>query len=218
MVLTPSRSRNRDLQSDRRAANQRARVSGLRPIRAAHATKTRPASGLDKAVMENGLACSGDINSAISYAFKTLGYDRPTLEQERAIREFVSGRDIFVISPTGSGKRLCFVALPLVFDHIGVSSGTSPFAATINSTGAGEPPRTWTLSELIVFSASSAARLALSTLEKQGLHKYRRIDCWVDMGTSVTNLSMNETAFLFCSETESNVLLPLGEDKQLLQM
>ena len=50
------------------------------------------------------LACSGDINSAISYAFKTLGYDRPTLEQERAIREFVSGRDIFVISPTGSGK------------------------------------------------------------------------------------------------------------------
>ena len=52
------------------------------------------------------LACSGDINSAISYAFKTLGYDRPTLEQERAVREFVSGRDIFVISPTGSGKRV----------------------------------------------------------------------------------------------------------------
>ena len=45
LVLTPSRSRNRDLQSDRRAANQIARVSGLRPIRAAHATKTRPASG-----------------------------------------------------------------------------------------------------------------------------------------------------------------------------
>ena len=119
----PSRSRNRDLQSDRRAANQIARVSRLRTIRAAHATKTRPASGLDKAVMENvvqipRLACSGDINSAISYAFKTLGYDRPTLEKERAIREFVSGRDIFVISPTGSGKSLCFVALPLVFDHI----------------------------------------------------------------------------------------------------
>ena len=123
MVLTPSGSRNRDLQSDRRAANQIARVSGLRPIRAAHATKTRPASGIDKAVMENvvqipRLACSGDINSAISYAFKMLGYDRPTLEQERAIREFVSGRDIFVISPTGNGKSLCFVALPLVFDHI----------------------------------------------------------------------------------------------------
>ena len=104
------------------------------------------------------LACSGDINSAISYAFnsaisyafKTLGYDRPTLEQERAIREFVSGRDIFVISPTGSGKSLCFVALPLVFDHIR-SIFWVPFAATINSTGAGEPPRTWTLSELIVF-------------------------------------------------------------------
>ena len=185
MVLTPSRSRNRDLQSDRRAANQIARVSGLRPIRAAHATKTRPASGLDKAVVENvvqipRLACSGDINSAISYALKMLGYDRPTLEQERAIREFVSGRDIFVISPTGSGKSLCFVALPLVFDHIRrrVSRNVPHLSILlvicrhlINSTGAGEPPRTWTLSEFIFFSASSAARLALLTLEKQGLHK-----------------------------------------------
>ena len=50
--------------------------------------------------------CNADIDCAISYAFKTLGYDRPTLEQERAI---VKGQDTFVILPTGSGKSLCLM-------------------------------------------------------------------------------------------------------------
>ena len=62
--------------------------------------------------------CNADIDSAISYAFQTLGYDRPTLEQGRAIGGFVKGQDTLVILPTGSGKSLCFVALPLVFDYI----------------------------------------------------------------------------------------------------
>ena len=63
------------------------------------------------------LCIYGDINSAISLAFKTLGYDRPTLEQERAIGEFVSGRDIFVISPTGSGKNLLRCVTSCVRPH-----------------------------------------------------------------------------------------------------
>ena len=61
--------------------------------------------------------CNADIHSAICYAFQTLGYDRPTLEQERAIGGFVK-QDTLVILPTGSGKSLCFVAVPLVFDYI----------------------------------------------------------------------------------------------------
>ena len=53
--------------------------------------------------------CNADIDCAISYAFKMLGYDRPTLEQERAIGGFVKGQDTFVILPKGSGKSLCLM-------------------------------------------------------------------------------------------------------------
>ena len=61
---------------------------------------------------------SQDLDAAIAQAFETLGYDRPTRVQEEVIRAFVSGRDVFVIVPTGSGKSLCFVALPLVMDYL----------------------------------------------------------------------------------------------------
>ena len=40
---------------------------------------------------------------------------------EKAITGFVSGKHVFVIAPTGSGKSMCFVSLPLVFDRLGPS-------------------------------------------------------------------------------------------------
>ena len=46
-----------------------------------------------------------------------LGYKSPTDDQRVAITEFVKGRDVFVGLPTGSGKSLCFAALPVVFDE-----------------------------------------------------------------------------------------------------
>ena len=47
-------------------------------------------------------------------------------EQERAIRSFVGGSDVFVSLPTGYGKSACFGSLPVMFDSLRrVPDGTS---------------------------------------------------------------------------------------------
>ncbi len=58
------------------------------------------------------------VKVAILSAYQTLGYVRPTEDQERAITEFVYGRDVFISLPTGSGKSPCFICLPLVFEYL----------------------------------------------------------------------------------------------------
>ncbi len=49
---------------------------------------------------------------------KGAGYLSLKAEQQQAILNFVSGRDVFVSLPTGYGKSLCFVLLPNIFDSI----------------------------------------------------------------------------------------------------
>ena len=39
--------------------------------------------------------------------------------QTSAIKEFVTGRDVLVVLPSGSGKSLCYAALPHVFHILG---------------------------------------------------------------------------------------------------
>ena len=50
---------------------------------------------------------------------KELGYDQPTDDQAEVLQKFVSGRDVFISLPTGSGKSqtLCFTCVSLVFDN-----------------------------------------------------------------------------------------------------
>ena len=55
------------------------------------------------------------IDRAIHEAVTKLGYSRASNDQVVAIREIVLGRDVFVMLPTGSGKSLCYAALPYVF-------------------------------------------------------------------------------------------------------
>ena len=49
---------------------------------------------------------------------KELGYDQPTDDQAEVLQKFVSGRDVFISLPTGSGKSqtLCFTCI-LGFDN-----------------------------------------------------------------------------------------------------
>ena len=57
-----------------------------------------------------------EVASALSRAATKLGYSTLLPQQERVVRAFVQGRDVFVSLPTGSGKSLCYCLLPLLFD------------------------------------------------------------------------------------------------------
>ena len=44
------------------------------------------------------------VQQANTQSVKELGYDQPTDDQAEVLQKFVSGRDVFISLPTGSGK------------------------------------------------------------------------------------------------------------------
>ena len=68
------------------------------------------------------------VNDAIKHAFLTLGYAAATSDQDKAVREFLQGKDAFVSLSTGEEKSLCFATLLAVFvflkRHITVCTGS----------------------------------------------------------------------------------------------
>ena len=50
---------------------------------------------------------------AITRIIQKLGY-----LQLKVIVEFICGKDVFAVLPTGFGKTLCYACLPLVFDEL----------------------------------------------------------------------------------------------------
>ena len=57
-----------------------------------------------------------ELDNAIK-ASQQLGYATIRPDQNRAIKSFMEGHDVFISLPTGSGKSLCFSALPYAFDY-----------------------------------------------------------------------------------------------------
>ena len=59
------------------------------------------------------------VQQAITQSVKELGYHPPTDDQAEVLQKFVSGRNVFISLPTGSGKSqtLCFTCASLVFDN-----------------------------------------------------------------------------------------------------
>lgn len=49
--------------------------------------------------------------------------ERPTAEQMEAVKMFLSGKDVFISLPTGSGKSACYCCLPSLYDALRNLSG-----------------------------------------------------------------------------------------------
>ena len=58
-----------------------------------------------------------ELDNAIIQVSQQLGYATIRPDQNRAIKSFMEGRDVFIRLPTGSGKSLCFCfsVLPYAF-------------------------------------------------------------------------------------------------------
>ena len=62
--------------------------------------------------------CDEEIAKSVITSIQKLGYLQLKPEQLKVIMEFVNGRDVFAVLPTGYGKTLCYACLPLVFDEL----------------------------------------------------------------------------------------------------
>ena len=58
-----------------------------------------------------------EIVEAVRKAGASLGYCSLKDDQIKALCCFVEGKDVFISLPTGYGKSLCYMLLPLVFDN-----------------------------------------------------------------------------------------------------
>ena len=58
------------------------------------------------------------VNTAMLFGVQKLGYDEPTDEQKHILQAFLAGKDVFACLPTGSGKSLCYAALPSAFEYL----------------------------------------------------------------------------------------------------
>ena len=65
-----------------------------------------------------------EVEEAVDSAASTIGMESLKPLQREVIIKFASGNDVFAALPTGYGKSLCFVLLPLVFDRIRGSSSS----------------------------------------------------------------------------------------------
>ena len=57
--------------------------------------------------------------SAVDTVAKSLGYNCLKVEQKVILQELLKNRDIFrAVLPTGYGKSMCYISLPLVYNKI----------------------------------------------------------------------------------------------------
>ena len=58
------------------------------------------------------------VKTAVLFGVQKLGYGEPTDEQKLILQAFLAGKAFFACLPTGSGKSLCYAALPSAFEYL----------------------------------------------------------------------------------------------------
>ena len=58
------------------------------------------------------------VDEAIKYACSKMKIKELLPEQDKCVRAFLEGKDVFICLPTGYGKSLCFAILPHLFDYL----------------------------------------------------------------------------------------------------
>ena len=99
---------------------QSAQVLG-KPIRlhyCHHVTYVSAKSVYVSVKMASKRPSSSEIQAAVEASAYRLGFQHLREEQKEAVVSFVSGKDVLVLLPTGSGKSLCYSLLPWTFDKL----------------------------------------------------------------------------------------------------
>ena len=65
-----------------------------------------------------------DSSQLANTAAKMLGFTKLKTKQEEVVVNFLEGNDVFVVLPTGYGKRLCYMCLPVAFDLMNQTEGS----------------------------------------------------------------------------------------------
>ena len=58
------------------------------------------------------------LDEAIAQSMQLMGISSLKTKQQEAIKAFMNGKDVFVTLPTGYGKSLIYLLLPLIFDRV----------------------------------------------------------------------------------------------------
>ena len=71
------------------------------------------------------------IQTCVLQAAQELGYSYMKPAQIEVVVNFVRGRDVFAILPTGFGKSLCYACLPAAFDAVNKKEGGHSIAVVV---------------------------------------------------------------------------------------
>lgn len=77
-----------------------------------------------------------NIDQLISYGLSKLGYTNIRLNQKKVVEAYLRKKDVFLCSPTGSGKSLCFEISPYVLktkSDGGISIVVSPLSSLMKT-------------------------------------------------------------------------------------